>query len=281
VSGAQESGPMTTGSSGDLDPKQKARQNGLVRGLGYFVQLLLGVALSAGAFAAARHGQPLLAVILAVAVISISIIPAAATRLGHRLPPRVSVDGSGTTWSNSRSRDISNGAVTLGLFASFGSLCVLGLAKRIHIPLLDEYPSMYLAFGVVALVCVAGLVSMARRGTSAYVRLTPQGFAFAYGFAASTGRWSDVVAVTDDVLPMRFGIGRFKIEQPGGPSPCAITMVMRDGPKYGVPDGNYVAASGGALRELVRFYWQHPGERGELTDGRASERLTSLGAMPD
>jgi hypothetical protein len=30
---------------------------------------------------------------------------------------------------------------------------------------------------------------------------------------------------------------------------------------------------GSAMRDLVRFYWQHPDSRGELTDGRALERL--------
>jgi hypothetical protein len=30
---------------------------------------------------------------------------------------------------------------------------------------------------------------------------------------------------------------------------------------------------GVALRQLVRFYWQHPDNRGELTDGRALKRL--------
>ena len=270
-----------TGSSGTPDPLPQAQQNRLVRGAGYFVQAILGMALSVGAFAALRHGQPLLAVVLVIAVVSLSVIPAEQTRVGHRFPPRVSVEDSGTTWSSSPSRDIANFFVCLGLVVSAGALCVLGLTKRIHVPLLDELPAMYLAFGAVALVASAALVSLARRGTSAYVRLTPDGFAFAYGFSPSTGHWSDVVAVTDDVLPLRFGIGRFKIEQPGGPAPCALTMVMVDGSKWGVPDGNYVATSGGALRELVRFYWQHPEQRGELTDSRAADRLSALGALPD
>jgi hypothetical protein len=272
---------MTTGSGGDMDPTEKARQNGLVRGAGYFVQTVVGVAFAAGAVAAAWHGQPLLALILVVAAVSLGLVPAALTRFARRLPPRVSVDGSGTTWLNGRSRDVANVVVLLGLVVSFGSLCALGLSKQIYIPLLDEYPQIYLVFGVVALTAGAGLINMARRGASAYVRLTPEGFAFAYGFSTNTGRWSDVVAVSDEVLPLRFGIGRFKIEQPGGPSPCAITIVMQDGSKWGVPDGNYVATSGGALPALARFYWKHPDARGELVDDRAADRLSSLGALPD
>jgi hypothetical protein len=269
------------GSSGDPDPLPKALQNRLVRGAGYLVQTLVTVAVSLGAYSAVRHGQPLLAGVLVVAVVSGCVIPAAQMLFGHRFPPRVSIEDSGTTWSNSRSRDIANFCIQLGLGVSLGALCVLGLTKQVHIPLLDELPTMYLPFGAVALVAGAGLVSLARRGTSAYVRLTPDGFGFAYGFTPSSGRWSDVVAVTDEVLPLRFGIGRFKIEQPGGPAPCAITMELANGSKWGVPDGNYVATSGGALRELVRFYWQHPDHRAELTDGRAADRLSALGALPD
>jgi hypothetical protein len=33
---------------------------------------------------------------------------------------------------------------------------------------------------------------------------------------------------------------------------------------------------GAALRELVRFYWQHADSRDELTDGRVLKRLTTL-----
>ena len=33
---------------------------------------------------------------------------------------------------------------------------------------------------------------------------------------------------------------------------------------------------GTALVELVRFYWQHPEQRAELTDGRALQRLRQL-----
>jgi hypothetical protein len=34
-----------------------------------------------------------------------------------------------------------------------------------------------------------------------------------------------------------------------------------------------ITPDGTALRELVRFYWEHPESRGELTDGRALKRL--------
>jgi hypothetical protein len=34
-----------------------------------------------------------------------------------------------------------------------------------------------------------------------------------------------------------------------------------------------ITPDGSALRELVRFYWEHPESRDELTDGRAVERL--------
>jgi hypothetical protein len=35
---------------------------------------------------------------------------------------------------------------------------------------------------------------------------------------------------------------------------------------------------GSAIRGLVRFYWEHPESRDELTDGRALKRLTQIQA---
>ncbi|PRC42618.1 hypothetical protein C6A85_000000109565, partial [Mycobacterium sp. ITM-2017-0098] len=36
---------------------------------------------------------------------------------------------------------------------------------------------------------------------------------------------------------------------------------------------DWYTPGGRAVRKLVRFYWQHPECRGELTDGRAAQRL--------
>jgi len=63
-------------------------------------------------------------------------------------------------------------------------------------------------------------------------------------------------------------------EAPGqtAPTPNAIVMVMADGSAPTMAAAS-CTPDGVALRQLVRFYWQHPDNRGELTDGRALKRV--------
>ncbi len=51
-------------------------------------------------------------------------------------------------------------------------------------------------------------------------------------------------------------------------------MMMSDGRPSTLVAADSYTPDGKALRELVRFYWQHPEHRCELTDGRALERLS-------
>jgi hypothetical protein len=74
------------------------------------------------------------------------------------------------------------------------------------------------------------------------------------------GDWNEVKDVAEDV--------------PGqtAPTPSAVVFVMSDDSTLILPAGS-MTPEGSALREFVRFYWQHPEHREELTDGRALERL--------
>jgi hypothetical protein len=58
-------------------------------------------------------------------------------------------------------------------------------------------------------------------------------------------------------------------------TPAAIVFVMSDETAPTISAGA-MTPDGIAVRELVRFYWQHADHRDELTDGRALERLNAL-----
>lgn len=100
-----------------------------------------------------------------------------------------------------------------------------------------------------------------KRGGTKYLRLTPVGFEFAQGSGSARGEWAQLKDVSDRL--------------PGQPTPAysAIVMVMSDEQIRTLAAGSFTP-DGNALRELVRFYWQHPEFRSELTDGRALERLS-------
>ena len=103
-----------------------------------------------------------------------------------------------------------------------------------------------------------------RRGSTKYLRLTPSGFELEEGWRSQSGDWDQVKDVTDAAPGQQTSTS--------GP----VVFVMSDGSAPTIAAGS-MTPNGKALRELVRFYWQHPESRGELTDGRALERLVDGG----
>ncbi|MCV7206118.1 hypothetical protein H7J71_29360 [Mycolicibacterium peregrinum] len=98
------------------------------------------------------------------------------------------------------------------------------------------------------------------RGLS-YLMLTPDGFEFAGIAASKSGKWDDVVSVADK-LPNE---ERFW-------NPMVITM--KGGKVLAMEAPATYTPKGTALIDMVRFYWQHPEHRDEITDGRALQHLT-------
>ena len=103
-----------------------------------------------------------------------------------------------------------------------------------------------------------------RRGSTKYLRLTPEGFELAQGWRSQSGEWSSVENVSEEAPDQ------------SAPAPNAIVFVMSDGSAPTIAAASFTPG-GAALRDLVGFYWQHPDHRDELTDGRALERLVDGG----
>jgi hypothetical protein len=188
------------------------------------------------------------------------IVPFAKVVPGN-ICPRAEFDESGTTFRPDRGIDIPIAISLLGLAIGGGLLAVFQPVGKLAIPVPDQM-RLYLPFvgGLAAVAIVPILARTLRRGGSKYVRLTPEGFEIAQGWTTKAGLWADVKDVTD--------------EQPAqsAPTPAAIAIGLADGSWLAVAGASFVP-NGDAIRKLVRFYWQNPKQRNELTDDRAIERL--------
>ena len=180
--------------------------------------------------------------------------------------PRMEVDDEGTTFRPDRGIDIPVQISLLGAVVACALIVVLVPLGKLDIPVPPAMRfSLPFVSGVIVMAGVPMLWRTILRGSTSYLRLAPDGFEIAQGWRPQSGDWSEVVDVAD--------------EEPGkqAPTPNAIVFVMSDESTATIAAGA-MTPDGAALRELVRFYWQHPESRGELTDGTALKRLAQLQA---
>jgi hypothetical protein len=111
----------------------------------------------------------------------------------------------------------------------------------------------------IAVLCsAAGLIALIVRGGYGYVQLTPHGFEIADILFTRQASWADVTDITDTADRLSY---------------FPIVIVMKEGrPRVLQTAGGYTP-NGVGLYWMFRHYWRHPEHRGELTDGRAIERL--------
>lgn len=175
--------------------------------------------------------------------------------------PRVEVDDGGTTFRPDRGIDIPVQMSLLGLVVAGALIAVLAPSGRLAIPVPPFMRwSLPLMSALIVMMGAPMLWRNLRRGSTKYLRLTPNGFELAQGWRAACGDWEQVQDVAD--------------EAPGqqAPTPGAVVFVMSDDSAHTLAAGG-ITPDGEAMRELAQFYWEHPESRGELTDGRAVKRL--------
>jgi hypothetical protein len=175
--------------------------------------------------------------------------------------PRVEVDDAGTTFRPDRGIDIPVQTSLLGLVVASALIAVLAPSGRLAIPV-PPFMRWSLPFTSAVIVVMGApmLWRNLRRGCTKYLRLVPDGFELSQGLRLHSGDWEQVRDITDAA--------------PGQQAPTrgAVVFVMADDSAPTIAAGA-ITPDGTALRELVRFYWEHPESRGELTDGRALKRL--------
>lgn len=178
-----------------------------------------------------------------------------------KVTPRGAFDSAGTTIRPDRAVEVLSEVSAFGGVIAMAMFTILWPLGKLDIPIphtMRYYIPFVSAAG--AVMGAPALWRMVRRGGMSYIRLTPNGFKFSKGLP-SYGEWTQVKDVADRV--------------PGQPAPAysAIVMVMADDQTLTLAAGSFTP-EGQALRDLVRFYWQHPENRAELADGRALERLS-------
>lgn len=231
---------------------------------GYLISIPLGLIAIWWAVTCIGRGDLITAVVsfgLGVAFLSMTVPPTRS--IAGRIEPRVTGTGEGTTFRPDLVFEIATGVMILAAVLSCALIAIFGPLGKINIPIVHSarYSLPFVA-GAVALMGIPTIWLMIRRGGIKYLRLTPAGYEVAEGYKLECGAWSEVVDVTSAVPRSNRQV------------PNALVLMKSDGTAAVLAAGA-ITPGGGDLRELVRFYWQHPGCRDELTDGRAPERLRS------
>jgi hypothetical protein len=190
------------------------------------------------------------------------VVPFITVKSG-KVTARGAFDAAGTLIRPDRGIDFFVQLSVFGLVVGAGLFALLQPYGKLDIPVgrQQRYSVPFMA-AATAVMGAPYLWQIVKRGGTKYLRLTPDGFEFAAGLSSPGGEWVEVRDVTD---------------QPPGKAALkysAIVMVMSDGKTPSLAAGSFTP-DGKALRQLVRFYWQHPEHRPELTDGRALQRLSN------
>lgn len=231
---------------------------------GYLLAIPLGLLAIVWAIMCVSRSEFLTAVVsfsFGVALISMSV--PSMRSITSRIEPRVSHDSHGTTLRSDLIFDAATFTTVVAAVFSCAMFAIFQPIGMLDIPLPHSlrYSIPFLA-GAVALLGVPFIWLMLRRGGTKYLRLTPTGYEFGEGYKPERGGWDEVTDVTD-VVPDSYR-----------QVPNALVLKKSDGTAAVLAAGP-ITPGGRDLRELVRFYWQHPGHRDELTDDRALERLRS------
>ena len=180
-----------------------------------------------------------------------------------RVTPRIQPDGQGTTFRPDLGVDIPVQISLAGLVTASVLTVILLPLGRFAIPVPSNM--RYALPFTTAIIAVCGtplLWRNLRRGSSRYLRLTVDGFEVADGWSPRSANWSSLEDIASEAPNQKT------------PTPGVIAFVMADDAVWTLTALAFTPG-GTALRDLVRFYWQHPERRDELIDGRAEERLAA------
>ena len=205
-------------------------------------------------------------VVVGAAVFAFGLI-AVTMRVGNQLVTvRVDPDGEGTTFRPDRVVDVCSMTATVGMYVAMVLFAIFAPLDMVDIPSPRGDEKYFVLTAIVGV--VVGLPTMrqilTKRGMS-YLRLDAEGFETGNTTSSVYRTWDDVTDVSDRPAPDR---------RPVNTGSTYITTT--DGSTRLVATDWYTPG-GHAMRDLVRYYWQHPECREELTDHRAAKRLRGVG----
>jgi hypothetical protein len=199
-------------------------------------------------------------VALGFAVFSLALVAMVATVASRKVTPRVTRDDAGIMVRPDRRVDSLLLASTIGAFLAMAVYAVCAPLDMLDIPVPRgdrRYFVAACAAGV--LVGLFSLRQLIRQRGMSYLRMTPEGLETGNTMSAVERSWGEVTDVAD--------------RPRNGRKPSGTTYITSAGGRTRELPSDWYTPGGDGLRELVRFYWQHPEHREELTDGRAAERL--------
>ncbi|WP_193046377.1 hypothetical protein [Mycolicibacterium baixiangningiae] len=209
------------------------------------------------------RGEYLSAVVaLGFAVFTLGLVAMLLSVASRKVAPRVTYDDGAVMVRPDKKVDGSLMASTVGAYVAMAVYAVFAPLAMLDV----DVPSgnqRYFVF-----ICAAGLfvgvLSLRqiiwRRGTS-YLRLTVDGVETGNTMTSVKRPWEEIADIAD----------RAKKED----RPTGTTYIVGDDGRMRELPTDWYTPGGGDLREFLRFYWQHPEHRSELTDGSAAARLRS------
>ncbi|MCK0172585.1 hypothetical protein [Mycolicibacterium sp. F2034L] len=199
-------------------------------------------------------------VALGFAVFALGLVSMLLTVAIGKVAPRVVVDGDAVTVRPDRKVDGLLTASIVGALIAMAVYAVFAPMRMLDIEVAGRDQRYFVI--VCAAAVVVGLFTLRqiirRRGTS-YLRLDAEGLETGNTMTSVQRRWEDVTEVADRPRNGRRSTG-------------AVYLLTGDGHSREIPSSWYTPG-GQALGDYVRFYWQHPEARDELSDSRAVERL--------
>lgn len=233
------------------------------RRFGLTLNAVLAAVCGIWAFGAIKHLNFITAVI-AVGLITTCLLVAIQLAASKSAVVQAAFDESGMLLRPDSRLEPTQRRLNLALALSGLSMLIAWLTGWLYMPLPDGIGDVFpICFGAAGVVAGWFCFVFWRQGGTSYLLLTPQDFEFPNLGSLNSGKWDDIAAVADE-LPSE---GRFW-------TPMVITM--KDGSRFVMDSPGSYTPKGTALIELVRFYWRHPEQRIELTDGRALDRLRAL-----
>ena len=225
---------------------------------------VVGVLCTAWALVSLTRGEYLSVIVVAgFAVFTFGMVAMMAIVTMRKVTARVEHDDAGTTFRPDGKVDVLLVASTVGAFVAMTVYAIFAPLDMLDIPV-PPGNRQYFVFASIAGVLV-GLPSLwqilTQRGMS-HLRLTAGGVELGNAFSTAARSWDEVSDVAD-----RPPKGRRSSNNTG------TTYVTTADGRTRTLASDWYTPGGHALRDLVRFYWQHPEYREELTDGRALDRL--------
>lgn len=200
------------------------------------------------------------AVALGFAVFALGIVAMLVVVASGRVSPRVTCRDGVTTVRPDPRIDRCLMASTIGVFIAMGVYAVFAPLNMLDIPTPRGDQKYYVAMCAVgAAIGVFSMGQIARQRGMSLLRMSADGIAMGNSMTTARRTWDELAEIAD--------------RPRNGRKPTGTTYIATDDGGIRTLPSDWYTPAGQALRDLMRFYWEHPEHREELADGQAVQRL--------